>query len=198
MFRDERGNGIDVTLARRQDGLLEHLLGCAVVHQPSGGSSQQVHDGGLRVLGCAGCFHGAAEMCEPPSGLVGTDQPMDVTALHADISDAAHLAAEDHLEELLETFPFIGPAAPKETSERPIALETVVEAIDDHADPGPASKRDEQLRACGHRRRLARGTYHVSIIAKRTRRRAAAPAGSASGSGCCGSPVGRAQGWIIP
>src|SRR2546428_7492342 len=101
MFREGRGSGTHVALARRQDGLLEHLLGCAVVHQPSGGSSQQVHDGGLRVLGCGGCFPCAAEKCEPPSGLVGTDQPMDVTALHAHNSDAAFFLEKKKTEQVL-------------------------------------------------------------------------------------------------
>ncbi len=56
-----------------------------------------------------------------------------MAALHADISDAAHLTSEDRLEKLLQTFPFARATAPEVASELPIALETVVEAVDDRA-----------------------------------------------------------------
>jgi hypothetical protein len=87
---------------------------------------------------------------------------MDVTALRADVPNSAHLATEDRLEELLQTFPLTGPAAPEQTREVAVTLETVVQAIHDHADPATSPNRDEELRARGHRRRLAGTTYHAA------------------------------------
>jgi hypothetical protein len=49
-----------------------------------------------------------------------------MAALHADIANAAHLAAEDRLEEFLQAFPFAGSTAPKETRQLAIALKTVI------------------------------------------------------------------------
>jgi hypothetical protein len=95
---------------------------------------------------------------------------MDVTALHAHISSAARFATEDRLEELLQAFPFAGSAVPKETRELAVALETVVEAINNHGDPATTAKRDKKLGARGHRRRLARGTHHTAMIARNCRR----------------------------
>jgi hypothetical protein len=77
---------------------------------------------------------------------------MDVAALHADIPDAPRLAAEDRLEELLEAFPLARSVVPKKARQVPVALEAVVEAVDDRADPTTASDRVEELRAPGHRR----------------------------------------------
>ena len=72
-----------------------------------------------------------------------------MAALHADISDAAHLTPEDRLEELLQPFPFAGAAASKVASELPVALETVVEPIDDQADARTAAKGCEEARPAG-------------------------------------------------
>ena len=75
-----------------------------------------------------------------------------MAALHADIPGAAHLTSEDRLEKLLQTFPFARATAPEVASELPVALETVVEAIDDHADARTATKSCEEAGASGHRR----------------------------------------------
>jgi hypothetical protein len=77
---------------------------------------------------------------------------MQMAALHADIPDAAHLTSENRLEKLLQTFPFVRATPSKVASELPIALETVVEAIDDHADARTAAKSCEEAWASGHRR----------------------------------------------
>src|ERR1700680_29452 len=77
---------------------------------------------------------------------------MHMAALHADLPDAAHLPSGDRLEKLLQTFPFALATASKVASELPIALETVVEAIDDHADARTVAKSCEQAGASGHRR----------------------------------------------
>jgi hypothetical protein len=91
---------------------------------------------------------------------------MDVTALHANISDPTHLTTEDRLEELLQTLPLPRPTAPEETRQLPVALETVVEAIHDHADSATTPDRDQELTARGHRHRPARATHHTAIIAR--------------------------------
>jgi hypothetical protein len=77
---------------------------------------------------------------------------MQMASLQAHIPDAAHLTSEDRLEKLLQTFPFARAAAPEVACELPIALETVVEAIDDHADARTAAKSCEEIGASGHRR----------------------------------------------
>jgi hypothetical protein len=87
---------------------------------------------------------------------------MDMAALHADISDAARLATEDRLEELLETFPFAGPVSSKQTDETPIPLEAVVETIYDHADPRAAAESDEEFGA--RDRRPLSGAVHRNTI----------------------------------
>ena len=74
-----------------------------------------------------------------------------MASLHPDVPDAAHLTSEDRLEKLLQTFPFARAAAPEVASELPIALEPVVEAIDDHADASTATKSCEETGASGHR-----------------------------------------------
>ena len=124
-----------------------------------------MHHGGVRVFVDAGFVHGGIEVCEPPSGLVGADQPMDVPALHANVSDAARLASEDRLEELLETIPFTRPPAAEQTGELRITLETVVEAIDDQADLGaaPSATNSSGPVLNGSGRRGARSASHRSL-----------------------------------
>ena len=152
MLPGEGGDGICIAPARQHKRLLEHVLGRTVVHEARRGPPQQVHNGGLRPLADAGCLHGCTEVAEPPGGLAGRDEPMQMAALHADIPDAADLTSEDRLEKLLQTFPFARAAASKVASELPIALETVVEAIDDHADARTVAKSCEEAGASGHRR----------------------------------------------
>jgi len=145
-------DGICIAPSRQHERLAEHVPGRAVVHEARRGPPQQVHDGGLRALADAGCLHGGTEVAEPPGGLAGRDEPVQMAALHADIPDAAHLTSEDRLEKLLQAVPFARAAASKVASELPIALETVVEAIDDHADARTAAKSCEEAGASGHRR----------------------------------------------
>jgi hypothetical protein len=71
---------------------------------------------------------------------------MEVATLGADISDTAHVATEDGLEELLQTLPFAGSLMAKETRELEVVFETVVESINNPADPGAASERDKARR----------------------------------------------------
>src|SRR4051794_18074288 len=75
---NQGSNGTDIPLARQYQCLLEHVLRGTVVHQTSRGLSQQVHDSGLSSLGYADVVHGRAEVCEPPNGLVGTNETMGV------------------------------------------------------------------------------------------------------------------------
>jgi hypothetical protein len=97
----------------------------------------------------AGGLDGGIEVAEPPGGLAGRDEPVQMAALHADIADAGRRTAEDRLEELLQAFPLARAAAPEVTGELPVALKPVVEAIDDHADARTAAKRCEQAGAVG-------------------------------------------------
>jgi hypothetical protein len=62
-----------------------------VVHETGCSTLQQVHHGSLRPFSDAGFVHGRTEMREPPSGLPRANQPMDVAALHADISTATSI-----------------------------------------------------------------------------------------------------------
>jgi len=152
MLLDEGGDGINIAPARQHKRLFEHVLGRTVVHEARRGPPQQVHHGGLSALTDAGCLHGCTEVAEPPSGLAGRDKAVQMAALHADISDAADLTSEDRLEKLLQTFPFVRATSSKVASELPIALETIVEPIDDQADARTAAKGCEEARASGHRR----------------------------------------------
>jgi len=63
---------------------------------------------------------------------------MYVAALHTHVSEPSRLTAKYRLEEVLQTLPLAGSVAPKETSEIRIALEAVIEPIDDRADPSAA------------------------------------------------------------
>ena len=148
----EGGNGIYIAPARQDKRLFEHVLGRAVVHQARRGPPQQVDNGGVPTLADAGGLHGGTEVVQPPGGLAGRDEPVQMAALHADIPDAALLTSEDRLEKLLQTFPFARAPAAEMASELPIALQTVVEAVDDHADARTAAKSCEQPGASGYQR----------------------------------------------
>ena len=152
MLLDEGGDGIYITPARQHKRLFEHVLGRTVVHEARRGHPQQVHNGGLCALTDAGRVRSCIEVAEPPGRLTGRDEAVQMAALYADISDAAHLTSEDSLEKLLQTFPFARASASKVASELPITLETVVEPIDDQADARTAAKGCEEARASGHRR----------------------------------------------
>jgi hypothetical protein len=95
--------------------------GRTVVHEARRGHPQQVRNGGLRALADAGCLHGCTEVAEPPGGLAGRDEPVQMAALHADIPDAAHLTSEDRLEKLLQTPTSTGGPDPRVVKARYLA-----------------------------------------------------------------------------
>ena len=192
----EGGNGIYIAPARQHKRLFEYVLGRAVVHETRRGPSQQVHNGGLRALADAGCLHGGTEVVQPPGGLAGRDEPVQMAALHADIPDATRLTSEDRLEKLLQTFPFAQAAAPEVASELPIALKPVIQPIDDHPDAPTAAESCEQAGASGHRR-LGGCMRHPRIIDCALKpRQASAPDPRAGrlGAGCGPTSGSRAGG----